>query len=88
MPYVHRPVNQLRGTESDETSAKLFSYFGEDRLKRLGSAFSALGVCSSGDLPMPMIKVIALVLGAGMLVSLFAGEFGPDLLLAIVTCLS
>jgi hypothetical protein len=37
---------------------------------------------------MPVIKVIALVLGAGMLVSLFAGEFGPDLLLAIVTCLS
>jgi hypothetical protein len=34
------------------------------------------------------LKVIALFLGAGMLVSLFAGELGPDLLLAITACLS
>ena len=39
-------------------------------------------------LPMLVLKVIALFLGAGMLVSLFAGEFGADLLLAITTCLS
>jgi hypothetical protein len=37
---------------------------------------------------MPALKLIALFLGAGMLVSLFAGEFSPDLLLAITTCLS
>ena len=34
------------------------------------------------------LKVIALFLGAGMLVSLFTGELGPDLLLAITVCLS
>jgi hypothetical protein len=34
------------------------------------------------------LKAIVLFLGAGMLVSVFAGEFGPDLLLAITTCLS
>jgi hypothetical protein len=34
------------------------------------------------------LKVIALFLGAGVLLSLFAGEFGADLLLAITTCLS
>jgi hypothetical protein len=37
---------------------------------------------------MLMVKVIALFLGAGMLVSVFVGEFGPDLLLAITACLS
>jgi hypothetical protein len=37
---------------------------------------------------MLMLKVIALFLGAGMLASVFAGEFGPDLLLAITACLS
>jgi hypothetical protein len=35
-----------------------------------------------------MVKVIALFLGAGMLVSVLAGKFGPDLLLAITACLS
>ena len=34
------------------------------------------------------LNAIALFLGAGMLVSVFAGEFGPDLLLAITACLS
>jgi len=34
------------------------------------------------------LKVIAVFLGAGMLVSLFTGELGPDLLLAITVCLS
>jgi len=34
------------------------------------------------------LKVIAVFLGAGMLVSVFAGELGPDLLLAITVCLS
>jgi hypothetical protein len=34
------------------------------------------------------LKVVAVFLGAGVLVSLFAGEFSPDLLLAITTCLS
>jgi hypothetical protein len=34
------------------------------------------------------LKVIAVFLGAGMLVSVFAGELGSDLLLAITVCLS
>jgi len=34
------------------------------------------------------LNAIALFLGAGMLVSLFAGELGPDLVLAITLCLS
>jgi hypothetical protein len=37
---------------------------------------------------MLMAKVIALFITAGVLVSVFAGEFGPDLLLAITACLS
>jgi hypothetical protein len=34
------------------------------------------------------LKVIAVFLGAGMLVSVFAGELGPELVLAITACLS
>ena len=34
------------------------------------------------------LKLIALVLGAGVLVSLFTPEFDADLLLAIVACFS
>jgi len=42
-PYVHRRVNQLRCTESDETSAKLFSYFGDDGLKRFRISVQCAG---------------------------------------------
>jgi hypothetical protein len=34
------------------------------------------------------LQFIAAVLGAGVLVSLFSGDFGPELVLAIVSCLS
>jgi len=34
------------------------------------------------------IKFCGLVLGAGVLISLFSPDFGADLLLAIVSCLS
>ena len=34
------------------------------------------------------IKFIALLLGAGILLSVFAEEIGQELFLAIVTCLS
>jgi hypothetical protein len=34
------------------------------------------------------LKFIAIVLGAGTLVTMFSGDFGPELLLAIVSCLS
>ncbi len=34
------------------------------------------------------LKLIALVLGAGVLVSMFTPEFDADLLLAIVACFS
>jgi hypothetical protein len=34
------------------------------------------------------LKITALVLGAGMLVELFSGGFGPDLVLAVVACFS
>lgn len=35
-----------------------------------------------------MLQIIALVLGAGMLASLLSEGFGPELILAIVSCLS
>jgi hypothetical protein len=34
------------------------------------------------------LKLIALVLGAGVLLSVYAADFGPDLVLAIVACFS
>jgi hypothetical protein len=34
------------------------------------------------------LKFIAVVLGAGTLVAMYSGDFGPELLLAIVFCLS
>jgi hypothetical protein len=34
------------------------------------------------------LKLIALVVGAGTLVATFASDYGQDLVLAIVTCLS
>jgi hypothetical protein len=34
------------------------------------------------------LKLIALVVGAGMIAALASGDFGSDLVLAIVTCLS
>jgi hypothetical protein len=34
------------------------------------------------------LKVIAVFIGAGMLVSLYSGDLGADFVLAIVTCLS
>jgi len=34
------------------------------------------------------LKLIALVLGAGVLLSAFSADFGPDLVLAIVACFS
>jgi len=37
---------------------------------------------------MIVLKLMALVLGAGMLVSLFTPEFDADLVLAIVACFS
>jgi hypothetical protein len=33
-------------------------------------------------------KVIALALGAGALFSMYSGDFGADLVLAIVSCLA
>jgi hypothetical protein len=37
---------------------------------------------------MIMLKIVALVFGAGTLVSLFTPEFDADFLLAIVACFS
>jgi hypothetical protein len=34
------------------------------------------------------LKLVALVLGAAMALSFVSGDFGPDVVLAIVTCLS
>jgi hypothetical protein len=34
------------------------------------------------------LKLITLVVGAGMVVAFASGDFGTDLVLAIVTCLS
>jgi hypothetical protein len=34
------------------------------------------------------LKLIAVVLGAGTLVTMFSGDFGPELLLAMVSCLA
>ena len=34
------------------------------------------------------LKVIAVALGAGILFSMYSGDFGADVVLAIVTCLS
>jgi hypothetical protein len=34
------------------------------------------------------LKVIAVVLGAGLLFSMYSGELGTDVVLAIVACLS
>jgi len=34
------------------------------------------------------LQFFAGVVGAGVVVSLFSGDFGPELLLAIVSCLS
>jgi hypothetical protein len=34
------------------------------------------------------LEFIAVVLGAGVLISLFTGDFSSELLLAIVSCLS
>jgi hypothetical protein len=34
------------------------------------------------------LKFIAVVLGAGTLVAMFSEDFGPELLLAIVSCLA
>ncbi len=44
--------------------------------------------CQRGDSKMIVLKLIALVLGAGVLVSLFTPEFDADLVLAIVACFS
>jgi len=41
-----------------------------------------------GDSQMLALKFIILVLGAGALFSLFAADFTPDFILAIVACLS
>lgn len=40
------------------------------------------------DSTMLALKFIAVVLGAGTLVAMYSGDFGPELLLAIVFCLS
>jgi hypothetical protein len=37
---------------------------------------------------MAMVKIAALVLGAGMLFELFSADFGPDLVLAAIACFS
>jgi hypothetical protein len=34
------------------------------------------------------LKFIAVVLGVGTLLAMFSGDFGPELLLAIVSCLA
>lgn len=34
------------------------------------------------------LKVVGLVLGAGILLTMYSGDFGADLALAIVACLS
>src|SRR6516165_990046 len=85
---THGTVNRLRGTGFDEISTKPFSYFGENGLKRFGIRVKCARGLFWWGLPMLTLKVIAVFLGAGMLVSLFAGELGPDLLLAITVCLS
>ena len=81
-------MNRLRGTGFDEISTKPFSYFGENGLKRFGISVQSTEGLFWWGLLMFTLKVIALFLGAGMLVRLFAGELGPDLLLAITVCLS
>jgi hypothetical protein len=43
---------------------------------------------STGDLKMITLKLIGLVVGAGMLASFVSDEFGSDLLLAIVSLFS
>ena len=43
---------------------------------------------SIADSKMIALKFIAVVLGAGMLVAMFSGDFGPELLLAIASCLA
>ena len=45
-------------------------------------------VLPTGILEMITLKLIALVLGAGMLLSVFSADFSADLVLAIVTCFS
>jgi hypothetical protein len=34
------------------------------------------------------LKLIAVIIGAGIAASLYSGELGPDAILAIVSCLS
>jgi hypothetical protein len=53
--------------------------------KRAGHSLSPL---LEGISNMIALKITALVLGAGMLFELFSGSFGPDLILAVVACLS
>ena len=43
---------------------------------------------SIGDSKMIALKFIAVVLGAGTLLAMFSGDFDPELLLAIVSCLA
>jgi hypothetical protein len=41
-----------------------------------------------GDLKVIILKVVAVTLGTGFLLSKCSGAFGADLVLAIVSCLS
>jgi hypothetical protein len=37
---------------------------------------------------MIILKITAVVVGAGVLFELFSGDFGPDLALAVIACFS
>jgi hypothetical protein len=41
-----------------------------------------------GDYKMIALKLLALALVGGTLLAVFAGDFGPDFILALVACLS
>jgi hypothetical protein len=53
--------------------------------KRAGDSLSSL---LERGFQMIALKIAALVLGATMALSFLSGDFGPDFVLAIVTCLS
>jgi hypothetical protein len=74
-----------RGIPDPNTSSKPFS-----KLAKLSGKEPVLWsyYASTGDLKMITLKLIGLVMGAGILASFASDEFGSDLLLAIFSLFS
>jgi hypothetical protein len=71
--------NHLYGVSANETNYQAYEV-SRKQFRR------SILLTTRGDCPMIILKLTALsALGAGSLVSLFSSEFGPDLVLAILS---